>query len=157
MIRTESVHGIPAIAQDIAYGLRNIRARQLLLTRPGDIGISIEFLKTSSPAHRYEPREKKYWEKLADSFLVSYKLQKDVVREQIQQKLYSLSSYQQAVLVEVLWEYSQGTDRNWWLVDLITKFWQHNKTNEAKAKNFGFFLSHSGVIPRNVRERILSQ
>ncbi len=153
----EQVSNRSPFADGMFSGLRHRLARNSLMQGTRDIGVTIEFLRTANVADRYKPKERECWKKLADTFLVVYKLQNDAVREKIQRRLHSLSSYQHFVLAEVLWEYSQDTDRAWWLADLITKLWQHDREDQASARDFRFFLTHSEIIPKHIKDSVLSQ
>ena len=92
---------------------------------------------------------------LAAEFLVNYKFQNEETRQKIRERIkQELPARNHALLVEMLWEFSEGTDRNRWLHTLLQELWHYNSQDEDRRKEFLFSVVHLEGIPKEVREPI---
>ncbi len=152
----EKTNHLPVWLENAAESWHRYRAKQRFLADPNNLEAGFGFLKTALWSDRYMPQELPAWKKWVDGFIVNYKLQNEETRQKVQERLkQELSARQHAVMVEMLWQFSEGTDRNRWLNNLLLSFWRHDSQEGDRRNEFLFYLVNSGVIPTEVKEPIL--
>lgn len=126
------------------------RARHLLESGYGDLDICIDFIANADLINRYNPKHKKDWMNWVDSFVALYKLEK-VPREKVQEGIVNaISPFTQVVMIEMLWEFGEGTDRQYWLKDLLRALWQHPRTEDKDRHELMTHL-HFSNLPREIK------
>lgn len=152
----ETTNHLPVWLEKAVESWHRHRAKQRFLADPNDLEAGFGFLKTALWSDRYMPQELPAWKLWVDGFIVNYKLQSEETRQKIQERLkQELSARQHAIMVEMLWEFSEGTDRNRWLNNLLQELWHYNSQDENRRNEFLFYVAASEVIPKEVREPIL--
>lgn len=152
----ETTNHLPVWLETAVENWNRYRAKQRFLAEPNDLDAGFAFLKTALWSDRYMPQELPAWKLWVDGFIVNYKLQNEGPRQEIQERIkQELPARNHAILVEMLWEFSEGTDRNRWLNNLLQELWHYNSQDEDRCNEFLFYVVHSEVIPEAVREPIL--
>ncbi|MEK7119575.1 MAG: hypothetical protein AAB457_03970 [Patescibacteria group bacterium] len=151
----ETKNQVPVWLENAVESWNRYRAKQRFLADPNDVDAGFAFLKTTLWSDRYMPQELPVWKLWVDGFIVNYKLQNEETRQKIRERIkQELPARNHALLVEMLWEFSEGTDRNRWLHTLLQELWHYNSQDEDRRKEFLFSVVHLEGIPKEVREPI---
>lgn len=152
----ETTKHLPVWLENAAQSWNRYRAKQRFLADRNDLEAGLDFVKTAVLSDRYMPKELPDWKLWVENFILNYKLQNDQTREQIQERLkQEFSGRCHAVMVEMLWKFGEGTDRDRWLNNLLQSLWHYDRQDFGRRKEFLFYLTNSTVIPRKVKEPIL--
>lgn len=152
----ESGRGWRAEVWNLQRAISHSIDRQILKKFPGDIHLCFNFVESSMLADRYLESEKPYWELIQAAFYSAYKLGTDAERQGIVDDInLQLTARQQFVLVEVLWEGGDGSNRPGWLHHMMHEFWEFNASNEDALKEFSFYLRTSTIIPEDEKEKFI--